>query len=170
MLRFTTNQGYEDIVVNEVHSILAREGVEVGSFEGSPFGIRGNVLYRHTGDDEELTGLIPGMRSIYHCVRYLAHTEFESEDFFSELDSFFAELPVPRLEQASSFRVRCERRGSHPFHSPDVERKVGGILQGRYGTAVNLEEPDCDFRIDTFDRHLFAGIRLTTSRRDRRFD
>lgn len=170
MLRFTTNQGYEDIVVNEVHSLLAREGIEAGGFEGSPFGIRGNVLYRHLGDEEELAGLIPEMRSIYHCVRYLAHAEFESEDFFSEIDSLFADLPVPQLENAASFRVRCDRRGSHPFHSPDIERRVGGLLQERYGTAVDLEEPECDFQVDIFGRHLFAGVRITTSRRDRRFD
>ncbi|MFO7848473.1 MAG: methyltransferase domain-containing protein [Spirochaetia bacterium] len=176
MIRFTTNQGYEDIVVNEVQSLLRRtkrsdsKESEKGDFEISPFGVRGNVLYTHPGPEEELLPHIRRMRSIYHCVHYLGHREFSNEDFFSELPSFFEELRIPKLLGAESFRVRCDRRGNHTFKSPEVERLVGKILQNRYGTPVDLENPGCDVRVDIFGTHLFAGIRLSDEKSVRRFD
>ncbi|MFP4619014.1 MAG: methyltransferase domain-containing protein [Spirochaetaceae bacterium] len=192
MIRFTTNQGYEDIVVNEVCSLLSRtakedfsgreaalgygsgrppgNGSAPGDFEISPFGVRGNVLYTHPEPEEELLPLLTKMRSIYHCVHYLGHIEYGGEDFFPELPEFFAELQIPMLREAGTFRVRCDRRGSHSFHSPQVERLAGGILQDRYGTAVDLENPDCDVRVDIFGTHLFAGVRLSDDQNVRRFD
>lgn len=186
MLRFTTHQGLEDIVINEVQSICARNGITPGEFESAPFGVRGNVLYRHVApakgrqvSEDRLVELVRSIRSAYHIVRYLAHIEYESEDFYDELPGFFEELEVPDLESAGSFRVRCDRRGdrrsgatgegNHAFRSPDVERLAGSILQRRYGTAVKLEEPACDVRIDIFGAHLFAGVRLSEEHGDRRF-
>lgn len=180
MLHFTSNQGFEDIVINELQSFFAAEGLTPGEFEASPFGIRGNVFYRppvaekapgaQAAREEELLPFIPRMRSIYHCDRYLDHVQFETEDFFAELESFFGALQIPSMEEASSFRVRCNRRGNHPFHSPDVERLAGAVLQKRYGTEVDLEEPDCDVRIEIFQTHLFAGERISEPRAERRFD
>lgn len=51
MLHFTTNQGFEDIVINELQSFFAAEGLTPGDFEASPFGIRGNVFYRPPSSD-----------------------------------------------------------------------------------------------------------------------
>ena len=169
MLRFTTNQGFEDIVVNELNSLMAREGLPAGTFESSPFGVRGNVLYRHEGDETAILPLARGMRSVYHTVRYLRHRDFEQLDFLSELGEFFGKLEIEELERAASFRVRCDRRGTHPFQSPAVERLAGGVLQSRYGTPVDLEEPECDVHVDIFGTHVFAGVRLTAPGADRRF-
>jgi putative N6-adenine-specific DNA methylase/tRNA (guanine6-N2)-methyltransferase len=170
MLRFTTNQGFEDIVVNELKSLFAERHITAGTFTGSPYGIRGNVLYEHPGPAEEVLELIPEMHSIYHAVRYLDHRSFSGEDLLDPLLDWIEELPVPELAESSGFRVSCSRRGNHPFKSPQVERGVGAVLQRRYGTRVDLEGFETEVRIDIFGTDVFAGIQLTPESMDKRYD
>jgi putative N6-adenine-specific DNA methylase/tRNA (guanine6-N2)-methyltransferase len=169
MLRFTTNQGFEDIVVNEVNSLLAARRIPPGNFTVSPYGVRGNVLYEHTGATEEILELIPQMRSIYHAVQYLDHRSFEDQNFLTPLLQWIETVEVPELEHTAGFRVSCNRRGTHPFKSPEVERKVGAVLQRRYGAPVDLEGFDTEVRIDIFDTDVFAGIQLTPESMDKRY-
>jgi putative N6-adenine-specific DNA methylase/tRNA (guanine6-N2)-methyltransferase len=170
MLRFTTNQGLEDIVVNEVKSLLAPRRIPPGDFTVSPYGIRGNVLYRHSGPDEEILEIVPLMHSIYHVVKYLDHRSFPSEELLEPLLQWIGEVPVPELERSAGFRVSCSRRGSHPFKSPEVERGAGGVLQRRYGTRVDLEGFDTEVRIDLFGSDAFVGLQLTPESMDKRYD
>ncbi len=170
MLRFTTNQGFEDIVVNEINSFLAARRIPTGTFTVSPYGVRGNVLYEHPGNVKEVLELVPELHSIYHAVQYIGHRSFTGEDFLDPLMEWIEGLPVPELEHTSGFRVSCNRRGNHPFRSPQVERSAGAVLQRRYGAAVDLEHFETEVRIDIFDSDVFFGLQLTPESMDKRYD
>jgi putative N6-adenine-specific DNA methylase/tRNA (guanine6-N2)-methyltransferase len=170
MLRFTTNQGFEDIVVNELRSFFAARRIPPGSFTISPYGVRGNVLYEHPGSEAEVLELIPEMHSIYHAVRYIDHRSFDGEDLLDSLIAWTEQVDVPELETTAGFRVSCNRRGNHPFKSPQVERGIGAVLQRRYGAAVDLEGFQTEVRIDIFGTDVFIGLQLTPESMDKRYD
>ena len=59
-----------------------------------------------------------------------------------------------------TFRVRCQRSGSHTFTSVDVERFVGGGLnQWSEATGVDLKNPDTTVRIDIKHNRFFMTQR-----------
>jgi thiamine biosynthesis protein ThiI len=68
-------------------------------------------------------------------------------------------LANQRLENGSTFAVKCRRVGSHPYGSRDVCRLVGQQILEKFGEKyrlkVNLRHPDITFGIDIRDDKSF---------------
>jgi len=47
-----------------------------------------------------------------------------------------------------SFRVSCNRSGTHSFNSADVEREIGGAVQEYYGAKPEMKKFDLQLRAD----------------------
>lgn len=75
----------------------------------------------------------------------------------------------PELAHAASFRVTCERIGEHGFTHPEAERIVGGKLQVRWGTAVDLADPEVNVRLEIVGPAVFVGIQLSKEELGRRY-
>jgi len=55
------------------------------------------------------------------------------------------------------FAVRCERRGTHPFSSKEIEMDIGGMLKEK-GGIVDLTEPEIMFLVQIIQDRYFAGV------------
>lgn len=90
-------------------------------------------------------------RSVHRVVRLLA-------DFsFTDLESIVCQIRALPSFPLGPCRVECERKGDHPFRSPDVERAVGeALLEG--GFALDLKEPKEIFFVDILHQRCFIGI------------
>merc|ERR1712226_406261 len=56
-----------------------------------------------------------------------------------------------------SFRVSCNRMGTHSFNSEMVEREVGGALQEHYGLKADMTSYDINVRVDVFGNWCVVG-------------
>jgi putative N6-adenine-specific DNA methylase/tRNA (guanine6-N2)-methyltransferase len=50
----------------------------------------------------------------------------------------------------------------------DVQQRAGATLVARYGLAVDLDEPDCEVRVDVIGAQCLVGIQLTGESLSRR--
>lgn len=60
------------------------------------------------------------------------------------------------LSKATSFAVRCNRRGKNFSSSQDVERKIGRIVREATNARVDLENPQYLIAIEIIDSHIGA--------------
>ncbi len=59
-----------------------------------------------------------------------------------------------------SFRVECERTGTHSFSSEEVERKVGALIKEKHGLSVSLDNPGAVLHVSVREEQAVAGIDL----------
>jgi 23S rRNA G2445 N2-methylase RlmL len=67
---------------------------------------------------------------------------------------------LQRLEN-TTYRVTCERHGSHDFNSVDVEQHVGGQLTDHNHTNIELQTPENTVHVIINDDHYQIGLDLT---------
>ncbi len=167
-LWFTTNPGLEDVVADELSERLQAASLDVGTFavERNPLGFSGNMIALLPRLDAAIVQIACGLRSVHDVIRplYGFALSTASPDALDEIATRLSARGIDALETAavsSSFRVTTQRSGEHAFTSVDVQRRAGAALVQRYGLRVNLQEPDCEVRIDVVDQRCLVGVQLT---------
>jgi hypothetical protein len=69
-------------------------------------------------------------------------------------------FPPIALPAVSSFRVCCDRVGTHSFRSVDVERGVGEVIHEATGVPGCMSAPHTIIRITILGRHVIVGTQL----------
>jgi len=173
-LWFTTNPGLEDVVADEFSEQLAAADLDVGSIdiERKPLGFSGNVIALVSRFDVDIERIAGTLRSVHHVARPLFAFELAdgSADALITIYEELANRRIPALEMdtARSFRITTRRSGDHDFSSMDVQRRAGAALIDRYHLNVNLEQPECEVRVDVIDNRCLVGIQLTQQSLSRR--
>ncbi len=171
-LLLTTNAGLEPVVAAELRERAEQAGQTLGRIDEAPFGSGGYVLFDSPATAEQCLELARTLRSIHHVLSPLyAFSLPESRDAqLAVIRATVATLDVAALTTARSFRVTARRHGDHNFRSVDVQQAVGGPLQRRYGTAVNLENFDAEVRVDVQHNRCLLGIMHTRTSLSRRLE
>ena len=134
----STNRGLEAIASEE----LAELGLEDT-----------NKLYpgmvECTGPPTAIPRLNTRGRTIHRVLLELGRATCHS---LAEIADVVERVTLPRyLDTDQSFAVRAQRRGDHPFESPEVESRVGQAIVDSYERGerptVDLENPDLVVRV-----------------------
>jgi 23S rRNA G2445 N2-methylase RlmL len=144
----TTIPGIEDIVVEEGSERLNLQGYQL-RFGG----VGGRVYLRIPRSD--LQSLFK-MRSIEHIIE-----AFPVEKTAAGLDKIYRGVFGLTIPLGSTFRVTCERVGTHDYTSIDVQRAAGQAIVDKYGTKVDLRNPETIVRVDILHDLCVVGIQLT---------
>lgn len=179
LLRWTCQPGLEDLSVAEARALLVQAGLPPEDSGEKAFGLDGHAALLTTEPDRALA-VLADMRSAYHLIRHIRRRSLREAAATPEADpggvsaEDVAELvrgtPVPPLESGErSFRVSCNRSGSHAFHSPDIERAVGSIIVEQWNPPVDLEHYQVNLRIDIVGDSLLLGLQETRRPLDRRY-
>lgn len=111
--------------------------------------------------------------SRFHARSRLSHRlllELARGECFSltEISALVERLDIPRyLGPEQSFAVRAQRRGEHPFGSPDVESAVGQSIIDAYrserGTRppVDLDDPELIVRVFVREQRVIVALDTT---------
>ena len=147
----TTDPGLEEIAATE-----ARENLPEA--ETRPAGNENSGLVRveaiETNDLTKLTAL----RTIHHIIELKAESRATTLD---EIRQVLEQAEIPELAEATSFRVTTESAGPYDFTRMQIQGAAGAVLQNRYKTKVDLENPDLIIRVDLHGAWLAAGIQRT---------
>jgi len=147
----TTVPGIEDIVLRE-----GREKLNLLEFQPRFGGVEGRVYLRIPNSD--IYNLFK-MRSIEHAIRIIG--TFPVKESRSGLDEIYREVSKLSIPLGLTFRVTCERIGKHDYTSLDVQRIAGQAIVDKYGTKVDLKNPDTVVRVDVIRNLCIVGIQLT---------
>jgi len=147
----TTIPGIEDTVVKE-----ASEKLNLLESQLRFGGVGGRVYLKIPKED---TQKLFEMRSIEHVIQIIK--TFPVERTKTGLDEIYEEVSRLTIPLGSTFRITCERIGSHDYTSIDVQRVAGQAVVDKYGTKVNLKEPETIVRVDVVHDFCIVGIQLT---------
>jgi tRNA (guanine6-N2)-methyltransferase len=136
-----------------------------------------------TVDEAALTGaainLLCGMRTVHHFTRLHAVIHLPqvqpsglnpsiaplaSSESLTRLCKLMsndtASFPPIALPDVPSFRVCCDRVGTHSFRSVDVERCVGEVIHEATGVPGCMSAPHTIIRITILGPHVIIGTQL----------
>ncbi len=178
----TTNPGLEDIVEIELRERLRARpdsGVDVDAIavEQKPWGLAGTLVASYLSNalsggtlGSDLEDSLLEMQSVYHVVRHLRTAELRGDDLMAELLAAVEGTAIEPVSPNDTFRVSSKRSGTHPFHSVDIEREAGAVVQRQTGMSVDLEGYSVHVRVDLRDRVCTVGLQLTRDGLDRRWE
>lgn len=166
----TVDPGLEDVAAQEVTERCEGQGLAVETTE-RPWDLDGHVEALIDGELSLIVSVLEKLHSAYYLLRVHDTVELsQDEEPLAPVYERLETIPLPELEEAESFCVRTRRVGSHSFSSPEVEREGGGVLWRRFGTKVNLTEPECTVRIDVTDRVARVGVLYGNEALNKRFN
>ncbi len=165
LLSMTTTPGLEAVVADEWRRKSAPAPCQT-----LPSGFMGRALIQTTLPPQPALGVARSMRSIHHIIEPLAATISPEPLTLDGLEAqVAASVPTSALLSAQTpFRVTANRRGTHPFTSEDVGRRLGAHFARHSGAPVNLGDPQIDLRIDIKDQSWTLGIQHTRTALSRR--
>lgn len=160
-LLITTNQGLEDVVIDEFKTRPSASDLEVHHAESRPLDLNGYVALTVEGSRSEILHHARQLRSAHHLLEVCARLDLPPTGMLDALYDAVASVDLPMMEAASSFRVTTVRTGTHDFTSIDAQRVAGAALEAKYGTAVDLENYDLEVRVDVHGRQGLVSIQHT---------
>ncbi|HKJ70326.1 MAG TPA: methyltransferase [Gammaproteobacteria bacterium] len=169
-LAITTNPGLEDLTAAELGERLAEDGLDPAALERLPGTLKGRLRVRHPADFGALRAAAGRLRAAHHLLRPVTRLHLPETDPLAAIEAALAAADLRELAGGASFRVSCDRHGSHPFTSPDVERAAGAALVARYGTPVDLTGYAVHVRVDIAADRCAVAVQLTRRALSRRFD
>ncbi len=84
---------------------------------------------------------------------YKLHKKFH----FKEPEDILNEFKKLKIKVKKSFRVKCNREGTHDFKSVDVEKLLGIYLQKK-GNKLDFKEPETVIFVDVIDDFCLIGL------------
>lgn len=106
------------------------------------------------------------IKKLIYITRSISRVySLESSFKFIDLENILKNLPS--IEIKESFRVKCLRKGNHPFCSKDVEKKVGEYYYKK-GNKVDLENSQTVIYVEIIDQFCIIGIDLTKKKLHKR--
>lgn len=169
VLHWTAPPGLEDISAQEAIE-LQGAGWNTERLEPEALGLPGHVALRTQREPGEIVRELLGMRSAYHLIRHRGFLRIGEDAEAEDLAAGLGDFDIPELAEGTrSFRVSCNRDGTHRFKSPDVERAVGARIVDRWNAPVDLEQFQVHVRIDIVHEIVLLGVQLTQRALDRRY-
>lgn len=174
-LEITTNPGLEDLVARDLQRQLHAHGLPAACVEREPNGARGRLLARVPAEASAVLAAAVELRSAHHLLRPLGRWLLAESDPLDHLHDQFAGVHIAELDWRGdgpepSFRVTCERSGTHPFTSEDVARTVGAAVRVHHPRPVDLTGYDVHVRADVRKDRCHGGIQLTARSLTTRYD
>jgi tRNA (guanine6-N2)-methyltransferase len=161
-LLLSTCAGLEDVTLRELQALVpAVAGLEVRA---------GQVHAWVDAPPEQAVAAAMSMRTVHHVQRVITEWALPEADPLVFIRRAISALPIPGLDTAESFAVRCRRVGTHPFRSMDAEREAGAGVWDQRRVPANLDAPDLDVRLDVHDTRCLVMIRHTRRPLGRRYD
>ena len=160
-LILTTNFGLEDLVADEFRRVAMRADLVFDAVEEQPDGFEGQVRVVTDAPAVESVSVCRELRSIHHILRYIRRFAIGDDEPLDRIYKGVFEQDISEMAEAGSFRVTSNRHGEHGFTSMDVQDVAGQALVDHYGTDVDLEEFDCEVRVDIIDRDCLIGVQYT---------
>lgn len=160
----TTAPGLEEIVREH----LADHGAKPTSIGYQSSGLVGFEVSSYADGVD----LVHRVRTIDRLGPVLADAHLDPEDPWDQLEALADEIDwTVWIDERTRWGVRVARAGEHPYGSPDVERRLGGLVDERLTAAldrrppVDLDDPDTQIRghLDG-DGHLVLWIDLVGQR------
>ena len=156
---FTTNPGLEKVVIAEFRQRCYAAGAPAGGFDARRSGVRGRVLAGTDGG--VMAAVAPRMRSIHHVRRPVDRFDLpDGPDPLAAIAARVAQLDLPEMATAASFRASCIRRGDQPFTSEDVMRAVGATLNRVWQVPVDLTGYDVAVHVDVIESRCIVDVVL----------
>jgi tRNA (guanine6-N2)-methyltransferase len=140
--------GLEDVVVDEVRGRWPELDARP-----RPYGIPG--LATVAADD---AGNLRSLTTIHHIVEVRGEATVDSLD---DIRRAVADVELPQLVGAESFRVSTRLEGEHGFVRREVEGAAGAVILNAYGTRVDLEGYAVNVRVDLYGSRLVTGVQMT---------
>lgn len=155
---FTTVQGLEDVVVEELTSRFRTTSASAEYMSG-------RVIADVHASPQELLSL----RSVEKFGVFLAAGRFgKLEDIVEGVKSVLPDI-ASYATPFTTAGVACERAGVHEFTSRDVEVAVGSLLKD-IGVTINLVDPDVELNVDVVGDSYYVWLTATrSSLKDRRY-
>ncbi len=91
------------------------------------------------------------VRSALIVYEYLADFEFKT------LKDIIAKVKKLKIPINGSFKVECNREGTHKFSSQEVKEEIGEWLYKK-GNKVDLKQPEAIVYVDIINNHCFLGL------------
>lgn len=169
-LAITTNPGLENLAAEELGEHLAERGLDPVALERLPGALKGRLRVRHPAPFAELRAAAEGLRSVHHLLRPVAQFHLPREAPLAAIEAELKQADLGELAAGASFRVSCDRHGSHGFTSPDVERAAGAVVAARFGAPVDLTGYAVNLRVDVADDRCAVAVQLTRRALSHRFE
>lgn len=150
-----TFRGFEEIAALEVKEILGKKAASQKEY----------VTFSAT--DLELAELCYKTQAARRILRLFGTCSFTTFDSLLASTTALLKQADLSLLSGKTFRVECERFGTHSFSSQDAAAALGGVfLKQQPNTSVHLEDPDillyCFIRDDFCLLGIdFAGLDLS---------
>jgi tRNA (guanine6-N2)-methyltransferase len=147
----TTVQGLEDVVVEEIAEKLGASSARSTYMSG-----------RVVADVDAPPSSLLALRSVERFGVFITSGTFSA--LGDIVDGVRAVLPeiLSYLSPYATAGVACERAGTHPFTSRDVESAVGSLLK-EAGATISLVDPDLELNVDVVGDAYYVW--LTSARR-----
>ena len=163
-LALTTIEGVEDVAVEEAGERLRAAAIADADVEVRPDGMAGIATVDAGRPVEASWGALASLRSVEDVIALGGTFTSDRDLTLSRIVAAVEEAELPALAAAESYRVTCERCGTHDFTSMDVERAAGAALGARFGCRVDLESPAVVVRVDVRQRQGLVGVLLNRGR------
>ncbi|MFT5377638.1 MAG: tRNA (guanine6-N2)-methyltransferase [Candidatus Latescibacterota bacterium] len=167
-LFITTNPGLEDVVKEELETLLETADMPPVDIRLKPFGFGGQV-WVEGGQPQAMEEVALTLRSVHHVLAPLHRFEIPATDGLQYIEAQVEALDIAEMAAAQTFRVTSRRSGKHDFGSLDIQRRAGAALWRHYGCAVDLENFDVNLRVDVFENVCLVGYQLTQKSLSKRY-
>jgi putative N6-adenine-specific DNA methylase/tRNA (guanine6-N2)-methyltransferase len=144
----TTDPGIEDLAAEELC-----ERLPAASAQPLPYGLPGQVRAGAASLDALLS-----LRTIRQVIEIRLEAGASTLD---DLRRLVGRAELPELSGAESFRVTTEWAGVVGATRREIQGAAGAVLQGRYGTRVDLERPQYRVRVEVCGNRMVAGLQRT---------
>eukprot|EP00928_Gymnodinium_smaydae_P070599 TRINITY_DN54406_c0_g1_i1.p1 TRINITY_DN54406_c0_g1~~TRINITY_DN54406_c0_g1_i1.p1 ORF type:complete len:750 (-),score=97.47 TRINITY_DN54406_c0_g1_i1:119-2368(-) len=131
----------------------------------------GNDAPQPRGDNSEERALDKASPSAVTGKSAPAWAKLTAEDLYAHVKDLLVskrfhvstlEVPDSAKGDKPSFRVTCNRMGTHTFNSAEVEREIGGALQEYYDSKADMKDFDVHVRADIVGRWCILGTQCNT--------
>ncbi len=148
---FTTVQGLEDVVVEELASRFPTASASAEYMSG-------RVVAEVEATPRELLSL----RSVERFGVFLSSGRFgRLDDIVNGVRAILPDI-TSYIAPFTTAGVACERAGVHEFTSRDVEAAVGALLR-EAGATISLVDPDVELNVDVVEDSYYVWLTVTRS-------
>lgn len=144
----TTDPGIEDLAAEEIV-----ERVPGARAQPVPFGARGHLRVERATLDQILA-----LNTIHHVIEIRGEAQAATLD---DIRRAVRGAEFPELADARSFRVSTQQAGESGLTRREIQGAAGAVIQGRYGTAVDLEQFEFNVRVELCGSHVVVGLQRT---------
>ncbi len=116
--------------------------------------IQPGLINMDVKDQKTIAEFAMQTRSALGVFQYIAEGTASS---LEDIANIMKEIDFNKLVD-TSFVVRCERKGNHPFNSNEVERKCGEVIFNQAKVEVDLHNPKYTIAVLVYNERVYVAI------------